>query len=213
MKTFFFFTLLILIFPFIAKSSNKQLLADNSAFNQLRPRIGPMFSMNFLTMDFISYRDFNKQVRMQYPEKFRGFSFGIMSEIPYPKHEHIFSLVFDASIDYMPTFLIETHFVDGARYEIQNEFTNICASIQAGALVRVAETGLKVGGGIGLGYVSASKNSFVTLDSIVREEIANNELTVIEYKSDKKTAEVKSKFDYVKNQFEYPFSLSLGMSF
>lgn len=213
MKTFFLFTLLILFFPFVAKSSNELLLADNTAFNQLRPRIGPIFSMNFLTMDFISYRDFNKQVRMQYPEKFRGFSFGIMSEIPYPKHEHIFSMVFDASIDYMPTFLIETHFVDGARYEIRNEFTNICASIQAGALVRVAETGLKVGGGIGLGYVSSSKNSFVTLDSIVREEIANNELTVIEYKSDRKTAEVNSKFDYVTKPIRVPVFFVVGYEF
>jgi|GEM_PF-3515505 len=213
MKTFFLFTVLILFFPLVAKSSNELFLVDNTAFNQLRPRIGPMVSMNFLTMDFITYKDVNKQVRTQYPEKFRGFSFGVMSEIPLPKHEHIFSFLFDASLEYMPTFQIETHFVDGKRYEIRNEFSHLCASIHGGALVRVVETGLKVGGGVGLSYVSSSKNSFVTLDSIVREEIANNELTVIEYKSDKKTAEVNSKFDYITKPIRVPVFFIVGYEF
>lgn len=206
--------ILFAIIPLFSSSKlNLDLKSEENTVNQFRPRIGPMASMNFLSMDYFSHIDYSRKIRMEYPEKFRGFSFGVMSEVAIPKHEHMFSILFDVSIEYMPTLQIERHIVDGSSYEIHNEFTNILASLNGGIMFRVVETGLKIGTGFGLNYVYSENNSFVTLDSIVREEIANKQLTVVEYKKDNKTAEVKSLYDFNPKPIRIPVYFLFGYEF
>lgn len=214
MKTFFLFTLLILIFPFVANSSNELLLADNTTFNQLRPRIGPMFSMNFLTMDYSRKPWLKQGIREMYPEKFRGFSIGAILEKAIPRHEHIFSMVFDGSIEYMPTYEIDPIKLDNGNYfEIHTEFSHYNLSLNGGVLVRVYETGLKFGAGFGLNFVYATKKTFVTLDSVVREEIANKTIKVVEYFPNKKTAEIQNPYEFSPNILRIPIYTIIGYEF
>lgn len=179
-----------------------------------RPKIGPMLSMNFLTMDYVGIAGYNHEVRSIYPEKYRGFSLGVMSEIPFPNHEQMFSILVDASIEYMPTFDIDNHKkIDYTYFQIMNEFNHVLASVNGGIMFRVVDTGLKIGGGVGVNFVYSNKYSYVTLDSSIREEIANKNIKVIEYKPDKKTAEVESKYEYSPNPIRIPIYFILGYEF
>lgn len=214
MKTFFLFLVLILFFPVVAKSSIELLLTDNTASNQLRPRIGPMVTMNFLTMDYSRKPWLKQGLREQYPEKFRGFSIGAMAEKAVPNHEHIFSVMFDGTIEYMPTYEIDPITLDNGNYfEVHTEFSHYNLSLNGGVLVRVYETGLKFGAGFGLNLVYATKKSFVTLDTVTREEIANKTIKVIEYLPNRKTAEIQNQYEFSPNLVRIPIFTMIGYEF
>ena len=181
---------------------------------QFRPRIGPMFAMNFLTMDYTRKPWLKQGIREMYPEKFRGFSIGAMLEKAIPRHEHIFSMMFDGSIEYMPTYEIDpVELNNGNYFEVHTEFSHYSLSLNGGILARVYESGVKFGAGFGLNFVYATKKSFVTLDSITRLEIQNKTIKVEEYLPNQKKAQIQNEYEFSPNFLRIPIFMLIGYEF
>jgi hypothetical protein len=206
--------LLFFIFPLIAFGKTELTILEDSPQQLYRPKIGPMLTMNFLTMDYSRKPWLKQGLREDYPEKFRGFSIGVMAEKAVPNHEHIFSVLVDGSFEYMPTYEIDLiELPNKNRFEVHTEFSHYNLSFNGGVLIRVYETGVKFGAGFGLNFMYASKKSFVTLDSITREEISNQTIKVIEYLPDRKTAEIQNAYNFSPNFLRIPIYTIFGYEF
>jgi len=100
------FVLTVCLFLFV---NAEKVFSENQTepTKQHQLKIGGLFSVNFFYMDNYYNNILNNKILEPNPEKYRGFSIGMTSEMPLKNYESIVSMFADVLYETMPTYDID----------------------------------------------------------------------------------------------------------